>query len=553
MIKHRHTNAIYFLSILFVIMIIGCNNENPKLLRLQHIDNIMDSIPEEAFDSLLAIKEDVDSCNDNAIAMKYRLLEAKAQNKLFLQMPTDSVFSEVVRYYTNNGTDNEKMLSLYILGCIYRDKNNAPKAIEYYQDAIHFADTTENSCDFKTLFRIYGQMAELFVDNKLFDEALVAHQMCCQYALKAGDVYQYIRAHELVGGDFYAMKDTMRAISIAKECVRLYEDNNMPAAAAAALPTIIFTFIAQEKFDAAREYIRKFETEGGLFNGEKIETGREYYYFIKGLYFLGIQENDSAEMYFRKVLEYGYFYDGYRGLAAVFKNRSMKDSVLKYTELTQFALEENSDNDQSNDIIKVISDYNIRNAKNKSRKSVFYFYITVIVLMSSVFLPIRKCLIRAKMKKACDFPISCDTNTENSQEETRQRQDQKTKAEWNDEVGLPVSLTIEEEDLLDKLDKIAKRKTGIDAMPNDWAQLLCLMQHTKPKLFDFLTKQHALSDQELRACILICFGFSSGDISVLMKLTSQRVSNIKASLGRKLFDENGARNLTKKLSNLQRH
>ena len=33
------------------------------------------------------------------VDMKWRMLMAMAQNKLYMQMPTDSVFAEVVSYY----------------------------------------------------------------------------------------------------------------------------------------------------------------------------------------------------------------------------------------------------------------------------------------------------------------------------------------------------------------------------------------------------------------------------------------------------------------------
>lgn len=86
-------------------------------------------------------------------------------------------------------------------------------------------------------------MAPLYVDNHLYTEALMAHQKASIYALKAGDIYQYIRGKELIGGDYYAMGDTLQAIAIAKSCIKLYEDNNMHKAAAAALPTIIYSFL----------------------------------------------------------------------------------------------------------------------------------------------------------------------------------------------------------------------------------------------------------------------------------------------------------------------
>lgn len=255
-----------YLLFLILIFAVSCSNNNPLLSRLDHIDSIMDENPQAAYDSLCTIKKTQNIASAKKVNMKWRMLMATAQNKLYMQMPTDSAFSEVVAYYDRNGSDNEKMQSRYLLGCIYRDMNDAPKAIECYQQALCYADTTDDNCNYNTLFRIYGQMAPLYLDNHLYTEALIAHQKASIYALKAGDIYQYIRGKELTGGDYYAMGDTLQAIAIAKSCIKLYEDNNMHEAAAAALPTIIYSFIVQEKYDSAKIYMHKYEEQGGLFS-----------------------------------------------------------------------------------------------------------------------------------------------------------------------------------------------------------------------------------------------------------------------------------------------
>ena len=109
--------------ILFLILIfaVSCSDNNPLLSRLDHIDSIMDANPQAAYDSLCTIKKTQNIASAKKVNMKWRLLMATAQNKLYMQMPTDSAFSEVVAYYDRNGSDNEKMQSRYLLGCIYRD------------------------------------------------------------------------------------------------------------------------------------------------------------------------------------------------------------------------------------------------------------------------------------------------------------------------------------------------------------------------------------------------------------------------------------------------
>ena len=83
---------------------------------------------------------------------------------------------------------------------------------------------------------------------------------------------------------------------------------------------------------------------------------------------------------------------------------------------------------------------------------------------------------------------------------------------------------------------------------NDWSNIIILMKKYKPKTYDFLTTTMSLSAQELKVCILVVFGYTSGDIAILLQTTNQRVSNIKSTLGMKLFNTSGAKNFTNKFS-----
>ena len=85
-----------YLLFLILIFAVSCSNNNPLLSRLDHIDSIMDANPQAAYDRLCTIKKTQYITSAKKVDMKWRLLMATAQNKLYMQMPTDSAFSEVV-------------------------------------------------------------------------------------------------------------------------------------------------------------------------------------------------------------------------------------------------------------------------------------------------------------------------------------------------------------------------------------------------------------------------------------------------------------------------
>ena len=136
------TAIIVALLSLAAVMLIPGTCSSPYDARLQHIDSLMDSNPQAAYDSLSLFDSLHLYDDDKASRMRLLMLKAKAQNKLYLPMPSDTVFMEVVSYYDRHGSANDRMLSRYLLGCIYRDQEKYPQTILAYQDAICFADTT---------------------------------------------------------------------------------------------------------------------------------------------------------------------------------------------------------------------------------------------------------------------------------------------------------------------------------------------------------------------------------------------------------------------------
>ena len=185
---------ILFFFLLFLLLMTGsCSDQRVQMAWLAEMNSLMEKNPQAAYDSLSNHRQDMSQCGEK-VEMRYRMLEAKVLNKLFKPMPSDSLFQEVVDYYDSKGTPNEKMEAHYLLGCIYRDMKEAPKAMQCYQDAVESVDTLSKDCDFNSLYRIYGQMADVFVKQNLFQEAQIALQKYITYALKAKDTLNYLLA-----------------------------------------------------------------------------------------------------------------------------------------------------------------------------------------------------------------------------------------------------------------------------------------------------------------------------------------------------------------------
>ena len=60
------------------------------------MDSLLEANPDSAYKVLTAMQKEVDSIDEEAVSMRQRMYLAQAQNKLYLPMPCDSEFMEVV-------------------------------------------------------------------------------------------------------------------------------------------------------------------------------------------------------------------------------------------------------------------------------------------------------------------------------------------------------------------------------------------------------------------------------------------------------------------------
>ena len=559
------TATILALLSLAAVMLFSGTCSSPYDARLQHIDSLMDRNPQAAYDSLSLFDSLHLYDDDKASRMRLLMLKAKAQNKLYLPMPSDTIFNEVVSYYDRHGSANDRMLSRYLLGCIYRDQDNGPKAVRCYLEALELADTTSKDCNYSMLSKIQGQLATVYNANGMYVKALEADSQASIYAKKAGNIYDFIRQKEFVGGDYYALHDTVRAIKTAKECIRLYEKHGMPEYAAGACPTIIYNHIVQGQYDSARLYMNKFERESGLFNGRMIEKGREHYYYAKGLYCLRTQQLDSAKYYFRELLKYDYQYEAYKGLADYYAVLQVSDSSKKYYELAEEELDAAFEKRQTNEIIKELSLYKVEDSSYM--KPIYAFILLGVLSVLTLFVLCFRFFGTGKLvssirsfslNSSCNMVVDtgqapeCSTHfpnvTQNKESDVvfgKMDEQKEYKRTFIDSAGNTRAFVTNNIGFVGKLKQ--KADIGKTMSSNEWKTLKNDVANNLGEIYHIVFEKDILSEQEAKVCILLLLGLKSGHIAVLIGKSSQRVSNAKAIINKKLFGSTDAKTLLRYL------
>ena len=537
----------------------------------------MEEHPKEVYDTLSKMASAIKKENVGKDKMKYRVLMAKAQNKLYLDMPSDSSFQEVVDYYDKNGTPNERMEAHYLMGCIYRDKKEAPMAMQCYQEAVECADTLSKDCDYVTLFSIYGQMADVFRDQFLHENAIEAFLKYSEFALKAHNLHHYVLGKELMISEYYQMGDTAKAFALTRESSQLYLKYKMPRKAASVFPTIISYYLKNKRYDMARKYLDIMESQSIVYDkNRKIVKGYEYNANYKGIYLLGVGKIDSAEQCFRYLNSSKYKFEAAKGLLAVYRIRHNLDSVIKYSMACENGLDTILADIQTASVAQASSMYNYDRFKAAADKMLLEKVRTEkeeIVLLLSVF---ALCLLIAYLYKrykkkmslkqlemdqrAKEYQDSIENFQVSRLKEAKELKDkmeklqvqlQNYKMQYDKIMLSEKNVVVEDDEIYLDFKKMAK---GLRSVPmpsaKEWKMLEILVAEKFPVFYGKICNNEEgkkLSLQEWRVCLLTRLHFSNSEIVNILNSTPSSISNAKQMVNHKIFGDNRAGTLYKNM------
>ncbi|MBO5628366.1 MAG: hypothetical protein J5965_04730, partial [Aeriscardovia sp.] len=271
--------------------------------------------------------------------MKYDLLHLKAKNKAFVPLTSDSIAKDLVDYYDTWGNANERMTAYYLLGCVYRDKGDSPQAIDAYLDAVAQADTTSKDCDFRTISRIYAQMAGEYHKQLLLSYEIDASKQASHYALLAKDTLTAIFEKEICAGIYILLNKKDSAENILKETMCQYKQYGYTKNAIQSSTKLMYMYVQEaSKLPEAKHLIDEYEAKSDRFSSDhELKGANRIFYYYKGQYFDGINQLDSAEYYYRKICHHNMPFTAYnsmyKGLLSVYTKRHQADSIAKYARL----------------------------------------------------------------------------------------------------------------------------------------------------------------------------------------------------------------------------
>ena len=511
--------------------------------------------------------------------MHAALMELQAQNLADTVFRSDSAAQVLVDYFDHPWhSANDQMLAYYLLGRAHADMGEAPQAIEDYQTAVECADTTDQDCDYRLLRNVYGQMAEVFDAQNLPEDELKADSAFIYYSWVMGDTVQAINGYRGMECPYYLLGeyDKILEIDSLSRCQFVAIGETAYAARALLSATNILALRGEservkENIDIIRREAEIFDEKGNLISGQ------EMFFYTLGLYFDSINQLDSAEYFYRRVLSAGEDEAGYKGLLSVYSKRGIPDSISKFAPLYTDANDAMHREMNSAEVHKTTSLYNynrhLRQAQvseQRANRQLIVIYVAVVIIL--VLVIIGYILHSRHLEKERKREHALNTIRENyrkANEAYLQLRDELESNKTNAERVKRELLDLQEQqEQLDLLASSLKQRNRVGYYYSheivqgliDTAicstrppagklllQLHSLFLETFPQFTSFVQATHDLTDIEWYVCILMDLGLNNQDIAFLTGYSSSRISNIKVQISHNLFHEDSSVALLKKL------
>ena len=562
------------------VLLTGCSGDGytPELLA---IDSILNEKPDSALRLLDSLGTEAKSWSKSQ-RMRHSLLTMKAQNKAYVPFTSDSLANDLVSYYDRHGSPNDRLLSRYLLGCVYRDLHEAPHAVDCYLDAISQADTTATECDFYTLECAYSQLADTYHNQLLLTNEIEARKKASYYAFRANQTQWGIYNQAMLSNTYILMNKKDSAEIILRSVLEQYRKHGYIQQALRISRTLMHLYIDNPLHLAeAKALMDQFEAESELFDEHhELPPSQRQYYSYKGKYYESLNVLDSAEYYYRKIYRPNMTYvqkdPMYRGLLSVFKTRHQADSIAKYALLYCEANDSSIAKKDQELTAQMASLYNYnRNQKiaeqekQESRKARSLLVLVIVIFIGCAILIIRKrkerkdelrmlnqSLLKMKIEregitkelekiKANDYE-SLIVQKERKEEELNSvivsLQRQIGQADLEDHIH-----QLTGSDIVKAFNEKKLYKQGV-ASPTkkEWKLLEQQFRKDMPATSAMLGKA-GLSPMELRICILFIIGFDDKDVNTIFYSTPQTISKAKRHANNKLFSTDSAHSLKSNL------
>ena len=516
-------------------------------------------------------------CSGDKAKMLQQLEQLEQQNRSGEAMLNDSLAESLVNYFDRHGDANERMRSRYILGRTYYCLDELPRALEMYNEAADCADTTSADCDFAKLSRVYAQSAEIYYNQVQPRTQLENLRRAQWYAQKGKDTLMSIECFARQANAYEFLNEWDSIVYVTDMASDMFKRIDRKDRSVQVLYNELLALIHLDNYDKAGKIFYMYEKSSGFFDEtNNIDKRYDIYYYIKGLYYLGVNKVDSAESLFRKELSQATDLNnriaGCKGLQEVYSRKGIVDSIAKYANLGYILNDSAYSLSEMQNIQKFQASYNYNHHKllaeqsEKKAQQSLNLLIVIIALVAIIsllalfwfrsyqakrkaeILQYRKDLeklerLQTELQDICsEEKLSPWEIFEKKQGEIVTILNRVT--EYKRKTKQPFANL---EERLSKAPIVKRLKEYVNANPYqkasqaDFAELRSLLNEELPHFYTTLNTPHyTLSEIEYDVSMLLRVRFSPMDIHRLTGMSPGYVSNMRSRLLLRVYGVDGS-------------
>ena len=515
-------------------------------------------------------------CSGDKAKMLQQLEQLEQQNRSGEAMLNDSLAESLVNYFDRHGDANERMRSRYILGRTYYCLDELPRALEMYNEAADCADTTSADCDFAKLSRVYAQSAEIYYNQVQPRTQLENLRRAQWYAQKGKDTLMSIECFALQANAYEFLNEWDSIVYVTDMASDMFKRIDRKDRSVQVLYNELLALIHLDNYDKAGKIFYMYEKSSGFFDEtNNIDKRYDIYYYIKGLYYLGVNKVDSAESLFRKELSQATDLNnriaGCKGLQEVYSRKGIVDSIAKYANLGYILNDSAYSLSEMLNIQKFQASYNYNHQKqlaeekaNDARNAyiaigiimVLFLFIAVIAWLWFRHHRMEQQLKETQYQQTQNLLEQAQSDLMELQEKNENASDlisrksreiselQSQIAQYQHRQSVKDHANLE--DLLDNapitrdLAELLKANPVQSATQGQLRELRKLINELIPNFYEALNHPQALRPVEYEVCLLTRCHFKPAAISKLLDRDDAYISNLRKGILLKVYGIKGS-------------
>lgn len=502
--------------------------------------------------------------------MFHRLLRIKAADKSYIKHSSDSTILSLVEYYETKGDKTLLPEAYYYAGNIYRDLNDAPRALEYYQKAAEI--TPEENLKLKG--RIYFQSGRLLLNQALYSQAIDIYKKTLYYDTRRNDSIDIIDTSRDLAYIYNKDGQKDSCLHYYNEAYRLAKETNNIRLKMSVLAQMASFYIENKDYVKAKECLQP-ELNANF------EKNRSPIHTMALKIYMNTQQYDSAHFYAKELLKVGTIYarqTASRCLTELALRENNNEDAIKYLRLFNEYTDSVKTITATESVNKMNSLYNynlrekenlILKADNANKKLTLAITISLIftlfvILITYIYRNKQKQKLqteRLKRLKKVLYEQSAEYIQKNNEKITALEQEIKRTSNENlllieriekqradlilaNETAIrkqakneSAKARIGTTDIYKSIQNHIKRDKVINAQ--EWKELDEMINR---EIIDFKTNLYSyynISPHEYHICMLIRLEFPPTDIATLLGCTTSAVSKARKRLQEKFFSDEG--------------